>query len=148
MDWLDALLANVFPVLIVMSLVAVLVPALRRGGAWRGIGVAWLATLLIAVTHPNERSLSCDGLGVLRTAPTGVTAMNAGAPCTGTNSLPLGLVALPSLIGIGILLAWLGRHEAVVDAWGRPPGDPPRRWCRFGTVPRRTVRPASPNRTP
>lgn len=119
MGWLDALLLNVLPVFIVMSLLAVVIPSLRRSGSSRGIAAAWLATfvvaLLIAVTHPNEWALSCNG-GLLRTAPTGVTALDVSEPCSNWNGLPLWLVALPPLIGIAILLAWVWRHTRPLPA--------------------------------
>ncbi len=119
MDWLDALLANVGPVFIVMSLLAIVIPTLRRSGSWRGIGAAWLATfvvtLLVAVTHLDEWSLDCN-MGVLRTGVTGGTLLNPGGSCTSANSLPPWLVALPPLVGIAILLAWVWRHTRPLPA--------------------------------
>lgn len=119
MDWLDALLVNVGSVFIVMSLLAIIIPSLRRSGSWRGIGAAWLATfvvtLLVAVTHPDDWALDCN-LGVLRTGVTGGTLLNPGEPCTDANNLPLWLVALPPLVGIAILLAWVWRHTRPLPA--------------------------------
>ena len=109
----DAVLLNMTPLLIVMSLLAILTPSLRSAGVWRGIGAGWLATfiaaLLVAVTHLDEWTLRC-GIGLLRIAPTGVAATNVGERCGGSNDLPLWLVALPPLIGIAILVAWVWRH--------------------------------------
>ena len=121
MDWLDALLVNVGSLFIVMSLLVVIVPSLRRGGSWRGIGAAWLATfvvtLLVAFTHLDDWALDCN-LGVLRSGVTGGTLqlLNPGEPCTNANGLPLWLVALPPLIGIAILLAWVWRHTRPMPA--------------------------------
>ena len=112
MSWLDALLLQLSPALVVLSLLLVIIPSLRRPGSWRGIGAAWLAAvvvaLLIAVTHPDGWALNCDRLGVLpggwyiESGPT--------APCTAANTLPSWLVALPPLVGIAILVVWVGRH--------------------------------------
>ena len=114
MVWLDAVLRQVMPVFVVLSLLLILVPSLRRKGSWRGVGAAWLAVfaiaLVVAVTHLNALSLDCSWLNLLRTGVTGVTALNASGPCSGGNSLSPWLVALPPLIGIGILLAWVWRH--------------------------------------
>lgn len=115
----DAVMLNVTPVLIVMSLLAIFTPSLRSTGVWRGIGAGWLATfvaaLLVAVTHLDEWTLQC-GIGMLRIAPTGVAATNVGERCGGANNLPLWLVALPPLIGIAILLAWVWRHTRPASA--------------------------------
>jgi hypothetical protein len=71
--------------------------------------VTFLAALVVALTHLDDWTLRC-GIGLTRIAPTGVAATNVGDPCRGTSDLPLWLVALPPLIGIGILLAWIWRH--------------------------------------
>jgi len=114
MGWIDVALFNVTPVLIVMSILAVLAPPLRRLGAWRGIGLAWLATflltLVVALTNLGGWSLDCSWLGSVRTGVTGVTALGVGPPCTGSNGFPSWLVALPAVVGIGILLAVLARR--------------------------------------
>ena len=118
----DAVLLNVTPVLIVISLLALFTPSLRSAGVWRGIGAGWLATfiaaLLVAVTHLDQWTLSC-GIGMLRIAPTGVAATSVGERCGGANDLPLWLVALPPLIGIAILLAWVWRHIRPAAATAR-----------------------------
>ncbi|MCJ7710845.1 MAG: hypothetical protein MUQ32_08435 [Chloroflexi bacterium] len=125
MDWLDALLVNMGSVFIVMSLLAIIIPSLRRSGSWRGIGAAWLVTvavtLLVAFTHLDDWALDCN-LGVLRSGVTGGTLLNPGEPCTGANSLPPWLVALPPLIGIAILLAWVWRHTPPLPATLRTVG--------------------------
>ena len=116
MDWLATALLNVASVLVVMSLLAVLLPPLRSLGAWRAIGLAWLATfgltLVVALTHLDQWSLSCSWLGLIRTGVSDVTAINPnlGEPCSSANGISPWLVALPPLVGIGILLARLGRH--------------------------------------
>jgi hypothetical protein len=119
MVWVDAVLLNVMPAFVVMSVLAVLAPSLRRSGSWRGIGVAWLATLgvglLVAVTHPNDWSLNCPGL-LLRTGATGVATMNPTGPCTGWNGLPPWLGALPPLLGIAILLGSVWRQTRPLSA--------------------------------
>jgi hypothetical protein len=115
----DSVLLNLGPVLIVMSTLAIISPSLRRAGSWRGIGAAWLATfvvaLAVALTHLDDWGLSCE-IGLLRIAPTTVGAINPGEPCSGTNSLPPWLVALPPLVGIAILLAWAWRHTRPASA--------------------------------
>lgn len=116
---LDAVALNLTPMLIVMSVLALFV--VRRSGLWRGIAGAWLATvvigLAIAVLYPNAWSMDCGWLGLLRTGVGQVTAINPSfQECSSGNNLPLGLVALPPLIGIVILLAWVWRHV-------RPPAE-------------------------
>jgi len=114
MSWLDGVLLQVLPVLILMSLVLVLAPSLRRKGSWRAIGAAWLAvfaiSLLIFVTRPNDVELSCQWLRLVPTGVTSFTALNASEPCSASNSLAMWLVALPPLTGIAILLAWIWRN--------------------------------------
>jgi len=113
MAWLDAVALNLMPMLIVMSVLAIFV--VRRSGLWRGIAGAWLAVVIvafaIAVLYPNYWSLDCGLLGVYRSGVAHVTVVNPSLnPCQSDNSLPLWLVALPPLIGIIILLAWVWRH--------------------------------------
>jgi hypothetical protein len=113
MTWLDTVVFNLTPMLIVMSIVAIFV--VHRPGLWRGIGGAWLAMLVIsvaiAVLYPNYWSMDCGWLGLLRTGVGHVTAINPSfQECSSGNNLPLWLVALPPLIGITILLAWVWRH--------------------------------------
>jgi hypothetical protein len=109
MEWTDALLLNALPALVVLSILVVLFPSLRRRGSWRGIGAAWLAAvvtgLLVAVTHVDEWGLSCNGLPRI---PGYYIPTNE--PCTGTSGLPLWLSALPLLVGIAVLLAWVLRN--------------------------------------
>jgi len=45
-----------------------------------------------------------------------VVTANAIGPCTSANNLPLWLVALPPLIGVAILLAWVWRHTGPLEA--------------------------------
>jgi hypothetical protein len=113
MAWLDTLVLNLTPMLIVMSVLAIFV--VRRPGLWRGILGAWVATVVIALAiaalYPNYWSMDCGWVNLLRTGVTDVTAVNPGPnPCGSANSLPLWLVALPPLVGITILLAWVWRH--------------------------------------
>jgi hypothetical protein len=111
--WLSTVVLSLAPMLIVMSVLAIFV--VRRSGLWRGIGAAWLATLVvalaIAVLYPNYWSLDCGWLGVIRSGVGQVTVVNPSLnPCGMDNNLPLWLVALPPLVGIVILLVWVWRH--------------------------------------
>ena len=113
MTWLDTVVLNLTPMLIVMSVLAIFV--VRRSGLRRGIGGAWLATIVIglaiAVLYPNYWAMDCGWLGLLRTGVGHVTAINPSfQECSSGNNLPLWLVALPPLVGITILLAWVWRH--------------------------------------
>jgi len=115
MEWVDALLVNAFTTLVVLSMVVVLWPPLRRRVSWRGIGAAWLAAfvtaLVIAVTHPNAWDLSCPQL------PAGPRVFfPRDVPCSGTSSLPLWMSELPMLIGIAVLLVWVFRSTRPVGA--------------------------------
>lgn len=108
MAWLDGVVGNLVPELIVTGVLMMLIPALRRAGALRGIGAAmataFVVALLVAVTHLNDVSLSCQQwVGPFPATP-------ISQPCTGSNSLPLWLVALSPLSGIVVLLAWIWRH--------------------------------------
>ena len=111
----DALLDDAAPLFLVMTILAVVVPSLRHRGSWRGIGAAWLVlvagTLVIAVTHLNDWSLSCRLNVVI-----GPNAIGPSEPCTSTNNLPSWLVALPPLAGIVILAAWTWRHAHPLQA--------------------------------
>ncbi len=124
MSWLDAVLLQLSPALVVLSVLLVIVPSLRRRGSWRGIGAAWLATfvvtVLVAVTHPDGWTLNCDGLGIL---PGGwYIVAGSNAPCTASNALPPWLVALAPLAGITILVAWVGRHTRPLPIAARTVG--------------------------
>jgi hypothetical protein len=114
MVWLDDVVLQLMPVFIVMTLLAVLIPSVRRSVAWRGIGAAWLAVVVvvavIAITNPDSWDLSCDRLGMVRTTVTHATQLGADGPCAATNNLPLWLLALPPLAGMGVLLAWVARR--------------------------------------
>ena len=115
MDWLDDVFLNALPVFIVMSILALAVPAARPRRPWGGVGLAWLvvfvASIAVAVTNPDGWSISCN-IGLVRTGVTHVTSVGTLQPCSGTNHLALWLVALPPLLGIGVLLAWVWRHTA------------------------------------
>lgn len=110
----DALLDNVAPLFLVMTILAVLVPSLRHRGSWRGIGAAWLVlvagTLIIAVTRPNDWAVSCGSPG-----GGSVSFMNPG-PCSGSSTLPVSLTAVPDLIGMAVLAAWVWRHSHPLQA--------------------------------
>jgi hypothetical protein len=111
--WLDTVVLSLTPMLIVMSVLATFV--VRRSGLWRGILGAWLATVVIALAiaflYPNNWSLDCGWLNLLRSGVGHVTAINPSHnPCSNDNNLPLWLLALPPLIGIVILIAWVWRH--------------------------------------
>ncbi|MGZ6214545.1 MAG: hypothetical protein ACXWMG_06310 [Candidatus Limnocylindria bacterium] len=113
MAWLDTVVLNLTPMLIVMTVLAIFV--VRRPGVWRGILGAWLATvviaLAIAVLYPNYWSLDCGLQNLLRTGVGQVTLLNPSLnPCGSDNNLPLWLLALPPLAGITILLTWVWRH--------------------------------------
>jgi hypothetical protein len=114
MDRVDVLLLQALPALIVLSVLLVIFPSLRQRGSWRGIGLAWLAvfvgTLIVAVTHPNEWSLSC------RQLPPAPRAFFPNEPCTASNTLPIWLTTLPVLIGIAILLVWVLRSIRPIEA--------------------------------
>jgi hypothetical protein len=114
MEWVDVLLLQALPALIVLSVLVVIVPSLRRQRWWRGVGLAWLAvfvgTLIVAVTHRNEWSLSC------RQLPPAPRAFFPNEPCTASNTLPIWLTTLPVLIGIAILLVWVLRNIHPVEA--------------------------------
>jgi hypothetical protein len=114
-SWPDEVLVNALPVLFVMSILALAMPAVRPGRPWGGIGRAWLvvfvAAIAVAVTNPDGWSMSCN-FGLIRTGVTEVTNVGNLEPCTAANHLPLWLVALPPLLGIGVLLAWVWRHTA------------------------------------
>jgi hypothetical protein len=113
--WPDDVLLNALPVLFVMSILALAMPAVRPGRPWGGVGRAWLvvfiAAIVVALTNPDGWSLSCN-LSLVRTGVTEVTHIGTFEPCTAANDLPLWLVALPPLLGIGVLLAWVWRHTA------------------------------------
>jgi hypothetical protein len=113
-ELVDELLLQALPALIVLSVLAVIVPSLRRQRWWRGVGLAWLAvfvgTLIVAVTHPNEWSLSC------RQLPPAPRAFFPNEPCTASNTLPIWLTTLPVLIGIAILLVWVLRSIRPIEA--------------------------------
>ena len=113
MAWLDTVVANLTPILLVMSLLALFV--VRRNGLWRGIGGAWLATVVIAlglaVLFPGYWSLDCGWQNLLRSGVGHVTVLNPSpSVCGGDNYLPLWLAALPPLTGIVILASWVWRH--------------------------------------
>jgi hypothetical protein len=113
MAWLDSVVLNLTPLLIAMSILAIFL--VRRPGLWRGIGGAWLAVvfiaLAIAVLYPSYWSMDCGWLGLVRSGVGQVTAINPSLnPCGSSNNLPLWLLALPPLIGIAILMAWIWRH--------------------------------------
>jgi hypothetical protein len=113
MAWLDAVTLNLMPMLIVISILAIFV--VRQPGLWRGIGAAWLATFVIALAiaalYPNSWSMDCGLLGVIRSGVGHVTVVNPSLnPCGSDNNLPLWLVAVPPLVGVVILLAWVWRH--------------------------------------
>jgi len=114
MSWLDAVLLNMLAAFVVMSVVAAVAPSLRNRGSWRGIGLAWLAAFLTAVviafTNSDWWGLSCNGIRLLRMGVTQVGAQNVGPPCSSTNAMAPFLVALPSLIGIAVLFAWILRR--------------------------------------
>jgi hypothetical protein len=113
--WPDDVLLNALPVLFVMSILALAMPAVRPGRPWGGVGRAWLvvfvAAIAVAITNPDGWSISCS-LRLVRTGVTSATNIGTLEPCTAANNLPLWLVALPSLLGIGVLLAWVWRHTA------------------------------------
>jgi hypothetical protein len=115
MAWLDDLALNVMPVFVVMSVLALAMPAVRPRRPWRGVGLAWLAVFVaaiaVAVTNPDGWSISCS-FGLVRTGVTSATHVGTFEPCTGANHLAPWLVALPPLLGIGVLLAWVWRHAA------------------------------------
>jgi hypothetical protein len=115
MAWLDNVLLNALPVFIVMSILALTVPAARPRRPLGGVGLAWLvvfvAAIAVAVTNPDGWSMTCN-TGLVRTGVTNVTSFGTLQPCTGANYLPIWLVALPPLLGIGVLLAWVWRHTA------------------------------------
>lgn len=103
----DVPLLNALPALIALSILVAVHPVTRRLRPWRGIGAAWLltfiATLVIAFTHRDEWSLTCHAL----LAPGHFIPTTE--PCTASSSLPLWLTALPSLIGIAVIVAWVFR---------------------------------------
>jgi hypothetical protein len=111
--WSDEALVNALPVLFVMSILALAMPLVRPVRPWGGVGLAWLvvflAAIAVAVTNPDGWSMSCN-FGLVRTGVTSATNIGTLEPCTAANNLPLGLVALPPLLGIGVLLAWVWRH--------------------------------------
>jgi hypothetical protein len=113
--WPDDVLLNALPVLFVMSVLALALPAVRPGRPWGGVGRAWLvvfiAAIAVALTNPDGWSLSCN-LPLVRTGVTSVTSIGMFEPCAAANDLPLWLVALPPALGIGVLLAWVWRHTA------------------------------------
>jgi hypothetical protein len=113
--WPDDVLLNALPVLFVMSILALAMPAVRPGRPWGGVGRAWLvvfvAAIAVALTNPDGWSVSCNW-GLVRTGVTSVTNVGTIEPCTSANNLPPWLVALPPLLGIGVLLAWVWRHTA------------------------------------
>jgi hypothetical protein len=111
--WPDDILLNVLPVLFVMSILALAMPAVRPGRPWGGVGRAWLVVFIaaigVALTNPDGWSVSCS-LRLVRTGVTSATNIGAFEPCTAANNLPLWLVALPPLLGMAVLLAWVWRH--------------------------------------
>jgi hypothetical protein len=102
---------NLMPMFIVMSALAIFL--VRRSGLWRGIGGAWLATFVIVlaiVILSPDWSIDCGLLGAMRSGVGHVTAINPSPNgCVGDNSLPLWLVALPPLVGIGIAAVLVGQ---------------------------------------
>jgi hypothetical protein len=120
MEWVDGVLINALPALIILSVLVAIHPVLRRLRWWRGIGAAWLvvfvATLVVAVTHQNQWSLTCNA----QFAPGHF--IPSSEPCSATNSLPIWLVALPSLIGLAVLIAWAVRAVQPLDAALRTTG--------------------------
>jgi hypothetical protein len=111
----DDVVLNVMPVFVVISVLALAMRAVRPRRPWRGVGLAWLvvfvAAVAVALTNPDGWSLSCS-FGLVRTGVTSATNIGAFEPCTGANHLAPWLVALPPLLGIGVLLAWVWRHAA------------------------------------
>ena len=114
MAWIDTVLLSALPVLIVMSILALAMPAMRPGRVWAGLGLAWLVAfgtaLLIAFTNPEGWSLTCN-LSPTRTPLMGFMNSGRGEPCVGGSHLSLWLVALPPLLGMGVLLAWVVRNR-------------------------------------
>jgi len=111
--WLETVVLSLTPMLIVMSVLAIFV--VRRSGLWRGILGAWLATvviaLAIAVLYPDNWSLDCGWLNAIRSGVGRVSAINPSHnPCSSENDLPLWLLALPPLIGMVTLIAWVWRR--------------------------------------
>jgi hypothetical protein len=118
--WLDVVLMNLLPAFAVMSILALAMPAVRPHRAWTGVGLAWLVvvgvTAVVAITNQDSWSLSCS-FGLVRSGvgADGVAHPGSFTPCTSTNSLPLWLVALPALLGIGVLLSWTWRHTRPME---------------------------------
>ena len=113
MAWIDAFLLGALPLLIVMSILALAMPAVRPRRIWAGLGLAWVivfvAALLIAFTNTEGWSLTCN-LSSARTPLGGFMNAGRGEPCVGGSHLNLWLVALPPLLGIGVLLLWVLRN--------------------------------------
>jgi hypothetical protein len=118
---LDIPLVNALPALIALSILVAVHPVTRRLRPWRGIGAAWLltfvATFVVAATHPNEWSLTCHQL----LAP-GQHFIPAAQPCDAANSLPIWMTAMPSLVGIAVLVAWVLRSVQPFEAALRTTG--------------------------
>jgi hypothetical protein len=115
MAWLDTVLLSTLPLLIVMSILALAMPALRPRRVWAGLALAWVvvfaAGLLIAATSPEGWSLDCN-VSFGRINITTVSDTGLDRACSGANHLSLWLVALPPTLGIGVLLAWVLRTTA------------------------------------
>jgi hypothetical protein len=121
MDQFDLPLLNALPALIALSVLVAVHPVTRRLKPWLGIGAAWLttfvATFVVAVTHPNEWSLTCHQL----LAP-GQHFISSAQPCDAANSLPIWMTSLPSLLGIAVLLTWVLRSAHPFEAAMRTTG--------------------------
>jgi hypothetical protein len=113
MSWLDVALLSASPLLVVMSVVALALPAARPVRPIAGVSLAWLiafaAGTVVALMNLDRWRLDCT-IGVFRTGVTGGMAVGGHEPCAGSNNLPLSLVALPAALGIAVLLAWVWRH--------------------------------------
>jgi len=112
--WTDAVLLSAFPMFLVMSLLAIAMPAARPIRPWAGVGLAALATVVsgvvITVVTWHSGGLSCAWDLVWRNR---ISQTGAGAPitCTG-DPLPVWLAALPALAGVAVLLGWVWRNTA------------------------------------
>ena len=107
---MDSLFANAFPMFLVMAVLALAMPIARPVRPWAGVGIACVAglggTLVATLASWDPSAIDC-AWNLLGSKARGASGQ---ALCPGSDPVPLALAALPAILGIVVLLAWIWRH--------------------------------------